>query len=82
MGRKDVLHESDRAEIGSVVRAKRKALGMSQEAVARELGVSWNTVQRLEAGDVLDPHLSTLRGLARALDTTVAELVGERPECL
>jgi len=35
-------------------------------------------VSRLELGKIRDPHYSTLSALAHALDTTVAELTGER----
>jgi transcriptional regulator with XRE-family HTH domain len=63
--------------LGPRVREKRKARGFSQEHLAQEAGVTWSAIQRLEAGQVNDPHYSTLLGIARALDTTVAELVGE-----
>jgi hypothetical protein len=36
-----------------------------------------NMVSRLELGKIQDPHYSTLSGIAHALGTTVAELVGE-----
>ena len=63
--------------LGSRVRERRTALGFSQENLAHRAGVSLNAVHKLEAGRITDPHFSTLSGIARALDTTVAELVGE-----
>jgi len=63
--------------LGPRVREKRRALGFSQEHLAREAGVTWSSIQRLESGQVSDPHYSTLSSIAHALDTTVAELVGE-----
>jgi transcriptional regulator with XRE-family HTH domain len=63
--------------LGQKVREMRTALGLSQEHLAHRAGVSLNAVHKLEAGRITDPHFSTLSGIARALDTTVAELVGE-----
>jgi transcriptional regulator with XRE-family HTH domain len=63
--------------IGKKVREQRVELGFSQERLARQAGITLSAVQRLEAGIVTDPHYSTLASLARALGTTVAELVGE-----
>ena len=63
--------------IGSRVRERRKGRGLSQEQLASQAGLTWSAVQRLEAGQVTDPHYSTLRGIADVLDTSIGELVGE-----
>lgn len=63
--------------IGERVRRRRKALYLSQEAVARRAGVSLNQVNRLERGEIVDPHFSTLTVLATALDMQISELVEE-----
>jgi transcriptional regulator with XRE-family HTH domain len=63
--------------IGDKVRATRKATGISQEEVARRAGVSLNVINRLERGVILDPHYSTLRGIARALGVPIEDLVRE-----
>lgn len=63
--------------LGPRMRERRTALGLSQEAVAREAGVSLNLVSKLERGVVTDPHYSTLVGLAGALGVAVDELVRE-----
>jgi len=68
--------------IGPRVRERRVALGLSQERLAAEAGLTWSAVQRLEAGKVADPHYSTLSGIAHVLGTTVAELVGEEEPAL
>src|SRR5829696_1311686 len=67
----------DRGNMGERVRAVRKARDLSQEALAREAGVSLNLVNKLERGVVTDPHYSTLSGIARALGVSVQELVRE-----
>lgn len=51
-------------QIGRHVRARRIALGLSQEELARELRVKHQHVSRIELGDVL-PSLETLLGLSR-----------------
>src|SRR5215212_1921426 len=64
--------------IGPRVRERRIALGLSQENLAHAAGLSWGAIQRLEAGKIVDPHYSTLEGIAHTLGTTIAELVGEK----
>lgn len=49
------------------LRDARRALGLSQEALARRAGLSRLTVQKLESG-AIDPRLSTLVVLLRALE--------------
>ena len=45
--------------------------------IARRAGVSLNVINRLERGVILDPHYSTLRGIASALGIPVEDLVRE-----
>ncbi len=70
------------SDIGVRIRVLRKAAGVSQEAVARQTGITLKAFGELERGEVQDPHYSTLRDIANALDTSVAELVGEREPVL
>jgi transcriptional regulator with XRE-family HTH domain len=65
-------------EIGNRLRSLRKARGLSQEAVARQTNIGLKAYGDLERGRTIDPHYSTLEGIAHALGTTVAELVGEK----
>ncbi len=65
-------------DLGESLRAKRKAIGLTQEGVARRSGLTLKHIGEVERGEVQDPHYSTLRDIANALDTSVAELVGER----
>jgi DNA-binding XRE family transcriptional regulator len=51
----------------------RVAHGLRQADLAAKAGLSQPTIQRLEAGGI-DPHLSTARALAAALDVTVDDL--------
>ena len=63
--------------MGARLRARRKAKGLSQAALAEAVDVSPNYVSVLERGQKL-PTLDTLMRLARALDTSVGELLGEQ----
>ena len=65
------------ATLGERLRILRKERGLTQEAVARRTDIGLKAYSELERGITLDPHYSTLASLARALDVTVAELVGE-----
>src|SRR5215211_7336013 len=64
--------------LGENIRVARKARDLSQEAVARRANLSLNVVARIELGIITNPHYSTLSAIASALDTSVAELVGEK----
>ena len=59
------------------MRQLREHRGLSLRRLARISGVHYVSLARLEAG-LLDPRLSTLRKLAKALKVTITELVGER----
>ena len=48
--------------------------GLSREDVARDAGVSYEAVRRVERGDVR-PRMSTARGIARALGRTTREVL-------
>lgn len=56
------------------LRALRQERGLSQEALARKVGVSREYIARLEAG-LHDLPLSTIEKLAKALGVRVAKLL-------
>jgi transcriptional regulator with XRE-family HTH domain len=62
-----------------LLRALRKARGLSQDALANRAGVDRTVVARLERGGQQDMRLSVLVGLARALDVSIEKLV-KRPQ--
>jgi transcriptional regulator with XRE-family HTH domain len=66
-------------QIGSHVRAKRIALGLSQEDLATELGVKHQHVSRIELGDTT-PSLETLLGLSRTLGVSTDYLLTGREQ--
>jgi len=63
--------------IESTVKQRRLEAGLSQEALARELGVSRQTVVNIERG-VSEPRVLLALALAAALGATVQELFRKR----
>lgn len=63
-------------EVGARVRLQRKALGLSQTALAESLGLTFQQVQKYERG-ANRISASMLVKTAQRLQTTVAALVGE-----
>ena len=67
--------------LGAVIRARRKELGLSQEALASEADLDRTYVGGLERG-VRNPTLRVLWRLARALDLSPSELVARTEAAL
>jgi transcriptional regulator with XRE-family HTH domain len=62
--------------IGALVRARRKAAGLTQSDVAQALGTSYQQIQKYEAGKNRI-SVSAMTRIAKALGTTAAEIVAE-----
>lgn len=60
----------------SNIRLYRKQLGWTQEQLAEESGVMINTIYSIEQGKTIDPKLSTLLKLSKALRVRLGVLVG------
>ena len=58
----------------------RRAAGLSQQDLSTKSGVKLTTIQKLESGanDLMGAKVGTVRALAKALETTVEDLVKER----
>ena len=63
-------------KIGDRLRDARVRRALTQEELAEKADVGTNTVARLERNES-EPHMSTLRKLARALGVDPAELIGD-----
>ena len=63
------------ANIADNVRKARKKAGLSQDKLAREADVAYNTVVKIESGENKNPTIETLRSIAKALDVSVDELI-------
>jgi putative transcriptional regulator len=67
--------------LGKRIAARRLALGWSQNELARRAGVNHPTLFKIEAGQRLNPSVSVVVPIARALGTTAEALFGlEREE--
>jgi transcriptional regulator with XRE-family HTH domain len=65
-----------RTPLRTVVKRRRKALGITQAALAQKVGVTKQYITMLERGKHRSPSLPTLRKLAKALGVPVTELLG------
>jgi len=63
-------------KIGDRLKDLRVRRALTQEELAEKADVGTNTVARLERNET-EPHMSTLRKLARALEVDPTELVGD-----
>ena len=61
--------------IGTIVRRLRRQRQLTQEQLAARTGLSQGHVSHLENGERLNPGMTTLKRLARALGVPVAELL-------
>jgi transcriptional regulator with XRE-family HTH domain len=62
--------------IGDTLKTLRVRRALTQQELADRAGVSSNALNRIELNKA-EPHMSTLRKLAKALDVDPTELVGE-----
>lgn len=72
----DARDHEEPSSLGGRIRARRLALGLTQEDLARRAGVPLVTVNRIENGHQR-PRRQTLLKLARALGAEPAELLLE-----
>lgn len=56
----------------------RKKKDWSQEKLAREAGISYNTLIKIEREGIKNPKIETVIKLANALGTTIDELVAKK----
>jgi transcriptional regulator with XRE-family HTH domain len=75
------LLQSRCVTLGKRIAAQRLALGWSQNELARRAGVNHPTLYKIEADQRLNPSISVVVRIARALGTTAEALLGiEREE--
>lgn len=54
----------------------RKEKGWTQEKLAQEAGISYNTLIKIERNGIENPKIETVIKLAKALNTSIDRLVG------
>lgn len=59
------------------IRELRQKKGYSQERLAREAAISYNTVVKLESGESKHPTIQTMAGIAKALGVSLDDLAKE-----
>ena len=57
------------------IRELRKKKKISQETLARLVGVSLNTIVKIESGESRHPTIQTIAGIAEALEISLDELI-------
>ena len=56
----------------------RKDKGWSQEKLAVESGISYNTIIKIERGGIKNPKIETVIKLASALGVSIDSLIGKK----
>ena len=60
---------------GEIIRTARREMGWSQKRLAKEVGISRNSLNRIENGETTDMFMSTAIGLSRALGISLYVLL-------
>jgi transcriptional regulator with XRE-family HTH domain len=68
-------NKKDNSPEGKRIRQRRLQLGLTQEDLAREVGVTSHTIWRLETDADFNPRLQTLKLIATALRVNVSSLI-------
>lgn len=68
----------EQPSVASIISTRRKALGLTQQALADQLHISNKSISKWETGEGL-PDISILKELATALQISVDELLGKAP---
>lgn len=66
----------DKSITGSRIRARRKEIGLSADALAKKIGVSRATIYRYEGGEIEKLSVDYLIPLARCLNVSPTYLLG------
>lgn len=67
-------------EIGKKLKARRKALNLTQSALAEKVGLTESSISRYEAGRIATMPTSTIKRICEELHIEPSELLGLTPE--
>ncbi len=73
---KQMRTQNKRSQEGARIRRLRLQRELTQEELAREVGLTTHTIWRLENDHAFNPRLQTLRAIAGALGVDVSDLLG------
>lgn len=65
----------DISSIGQKIKQLRNEKGWSQDELARQAGVPFTTVTKIETGVIKNPSIEKMAKIAKALDVTVDILI-------
>ncbi len=63
------------APLKEKLRTERRRAALTQEGLAKKAGVGIATIARIEGGEIVEPRVSTLRKLAKALGIEPRDLL-------
>lgn len=61
--------------IGENIKRFRKKLGISQDKLSKLADVSYNTIIKIESGEIKNPTIKTVQKIAKALDVSLDKLI-------
>ncbi len=64
--------------ISQNIKKYRKKKGISQDKLSKLAGITYNTIIKLESGATKNPRVETLNSIAKALNTTVDNLLNKK----
>lgn len=70
---------SEYTKLGKAIQKQRKSCGLTQDELADAADVSYSTITKIERGAIASPSVFTVACIAKVLNTTVGELLGEAP---
>jgi predicted nucleotidyltransferase/DNA-binding Xre family transcriptional regulator len=74
------MEHTTRNRLGSRIKARRRAKGLTALELARRVGITENAIRKLESGDSKEPRLSTALLLADALDVNPDFVCSRHPK--
>lgn len=66
-------------DLGKLLQKARKKAGLTQQELCQKAGLSYSTLAKIERGAIKAPSIFTIQSIAGALNTPLAQLVGEPP---
>lgn len=69
-------------KIGVAIAIRREEIGMTQEELAKAVGVSKATISRWESGDISNMRRDRIQSLASALNVSPLSLLDDEPSSL
>ena len=73
--------ETDKRQIGNLIRISRKTVGLSQMGLAERIGVSYQQVQKYEKG-ASEISISRLSQIAQALNMPVSRFIADEEKTM